>query len=345
MNDIVAPNTAHYVEELKANLKQVGNESASLSLRTAQLRTRPYVEDATRKVIGETVRSIEDAHRIKKAPHDQIEWALHYTSTEAILAMLEKDRYIRMSSSLGFNDPDEGQYLWRSTLGMRKAREAGFLPQQNESEETPSYAYIASFILNQEQDPDRNDAADNNIPYWMHYGDDGNGVAIKVAIPLELLYKVKYGHHEAWKTVAIIQEQIDPLLETVEEIGNYYVSAIAKSIIQQSLQRVNFLYKSRYYAYEQECRAIELADRTDLPRQVTYKENRGSKTFRSHLNHPYLSTKGENGPFRSGSELIIGPCVENRQDAVDYFELLIKRNDLRTQVKTSQINYRRSGNR
>lgn len=339
MTDIAVPDTTHYVDTLNADVARIKNEATRLSPRTIQLRMANCVASATTEIIQSTARSIEDSHRLTKASNSRTEWVLHYTSIDTLLSMLEEDHYIRMSSSLGFNDPDEGQYLWRSTLGLAQAREAGFLPQQQEANEGQSHAYIASFILNHQ------DAADNNIPYWMHYGNDGNGVAIKVAIPTDLLYQVRYGHEEALETVATIKSHIDPLLEVVENLEDDQVSMTAKSIIQRSLQRLNFLYKSRYYAYEQECRAIELPDQTALPLQITYGGSYGTKAFRSHLNHPSLSTEGTTGLFQSGSELIIGPCVENRQDAVNYLKTRFEKAGLHTQVKTSQINYRRSGNR
>ena len=346
MTEIEVPNTAPHIAELRQNLEQIAAGGPNRSPRNIAARAKPYVEQTTTKVAQETVNAIEATHRMADNDSDQTLSVYHYTSIDTAIALLKSAgeyAFLRMYSSQGFNDPDEGQYLHRSTIGLRNSQAPGFLPEPQRGEQplaNPNYAYIASFIIDE-----TGDAAGNNIPYWIHYGDDGNGVAIKLAVPRKSLYKVKYGELEAKKTMATLRKHLDPLLEEVKKHNNAYLLTIAKSIIQESLQRLNFLYKSSYYAYERECRVIELPGRTELIPLVAYEGKHNANPFRSYVNHPSLSTKGEQGIFRSGAEITLGPCVENRQDAQRFFEDLKNRSGHHIQIKTSSINYRRSSNR
>lgn len=350
MTEIAVPNTEQHVENLRQNLERVSshasNEATSRSPRNVFISQIHHVEQATMKVAQETVNAIEATHRIPKDSSEQPFFVYHYTSIDTAIALLKstgKDAFLRMYSSQGFNDPDEGQYLHRSTIGLKHSQDLGFLPVPNQDDEPvakPSYAYIASFILN-----GTGNAAGNNIPYWMHYGDDGNGVAIKLAVPRQNLYQIKYGESNAKKTMATLRKNLEPLLEVVKSINSEDMLSTAKNIIQESLQRLNFLYKSSYYAYERECRIIELPGKTELTPQVAYEGRQSSQPFRSYLKHPALSAMGEDGIFRSGAEIILGPCVENRQDALRFFEDLKNNSGHRIQIKASSINYRRSNNR
>ena len=346
MTEIEVPNTAPHIAELRQNLEQIAAGGPNRSPRNIAARAKPYVEQTTTKVAQETANAIEATHRMADNDSDQTLSVYHYTSIDTAIALLKNPgerTFLRMYSSQGFNDPDEGQYLHRSTIGLRNSQALGFLPEpQQEGEPLPdqNHAYIASFII------DKNgDAAGNNIPYWIHYGDDGNGVAIKLAVPRQILYEVKYGDLEAQKTMDTLRKHLEPLLAAVKNLGNEYLLPTAKSIIQESLQRLNFLYKSSYYAYERECRVIELPGRTELPPHIAYEGKHSAKPFRSYLNHPSLSAEGEHGIFRSGAEITLGPCVENRQDARRFFENLANKFGHHIQIKASSINYRRSANR
>lgn len=103
----------------------------------------------------------------------------HYTKVDTAIALLKgagQDAFLRMYSSKGFNDPDEGQYPYRSTLSLQDAHAAGLLPEHQHEDEwlrRLNYAYIASFVI------DKNcNTASNNIPYWIHYGDDGSSLPL-----------------------------------------------------------------------------------------------------------------------------------------------------------------------
>lgn len=346
MTEIAVPNIEQHVEELRQNLKRVATGGPSRSPRNLSAQAKPYVEQATAKVAYKIANAIEAPHRIAENDPEQPLFVYHYTSIDTAIALLinaGEGTFLRMYSSQGFNDPDEGQYLHRSTIGLLNSQQMGFLPEMRQDDEpipSPNCAYIASFIFDE-----AGDAADNNIPYWTNYGDDGNGVAIKLAVPRQSLYAVKYGEANAKQTMAILCKHLEPLLETVKNLDNEELLSTAKAIIQKSLQRLNFLYKSSYYDYEKECRVIELPSQTKLKPQVDYKGKHSPQPFRSYLEHTALSTKGKNGIFRSGAEITLGPCVENRQDARRFFENLINKSGHHIQIKTSSINYRRSTNR
>ena len=129
------------------------------------------------------------------------------------------------------------------------------------------------------------------------------------------------------------------MLEEVESLNVPDVLSKSKDIIQNSLQRINYLYKSNAYSYEKECRIIVPSD-TDLDTKVQHKEG----TFKHYVQHPALSTSEETGIFRSGSAITIGPCVESQKAAKQYLENLIYKAGIHTAVRTSKISYRRSGN-
>jgi len=291
MTEIEVPNTAQHIAELRQNLEQIAAGGTNRSPRNIAARAKPYVEQTTTKVAQETVSAIEATHRMADNGSDQPLSVYHYTNIDTAIALLKSAgeyAFLRMYSSQGFNDPDEGQYLHRSTIGLLNSQQMGFLPEMRQDDEpipSPNCAYIASFIFDE-----AGSAADNNIPYWTNYGDYGNGVAIKLAVPRQSLYAVKYGEANAKQTMAILCKHLEPLLETVKNLDNEELLSTAKAIIQKSLQRLNFLYKSSYYAYERECRVIELPGRTELTPQAAYEGKHHAKPFRSYLSHPDLSS-------------------------------------------------------
>ena len=340
MAKMKVPSTRKHITTLRKDLKQIKAGEHRRS-------PRNIISEATKKVAQETIHAIEETHRVKNSGSPEPMFVYHYTTLDTAIALLaetEEPNFLRMYSAAGFNDPDEGKFLYQSTIGLEEAQKQGFLPTYQHLGEVPFKAtepYIASFIIDEKGNP-----ASNSLPYWNQYGDNSKGVALKIAVPRKEIYVVKYGEAEAQATIQVLQKNLGPLLEEIKKQDNESLLITARTTIQNQLQKLNYLYKSGYYRYEQECRIIEFRDTLEPNAEVEYKGKDHPFPFRSYINHPSLSTQEPNSIFKSGAEITIGPAVENRRDAQMFFNNLIaKSGQSHLQVKVSNIHHRKSSNR
>lgn len=294
---------------------------------------------------------------------------VHYTKVETAIHLLEntchaagKYAHLRMYSSAAFNDPDEGLYLYRASIGLDKAESLGLVPparspgEENISRqsrevrelsppERPSteenHAYIASFVT--PRDPRKVREAADNLPLWRFYGNDGDGVSLVVTIPESDLRKVRYGEDEARETAAIIAKYCQRILAPVLKLNNEAAEQEAKRIIREQLQLISYLYKSEAYKHENESRIVVLPEgNTGTVNQHTEYRN---GQFRAYHKHNHLSTSSDNGIFRSTSEIIVGPRVRHRVAAQNHIKRLAQNAGLPTQVRASDIRYRGADSR
>ena len=273
---------------------------------------------------------------------------VHYTKVETAIHLLEntchaekKYAHLRMYSSAAFNDPDEGLYLYRSTIGLEKAESLGLIRPERRSDERAKYAYIASFVTpHNDESPYK--AADK-LALWRSYGNDGDGVSLVVQIPASALHAVLYGEKEAWETVDIIERYSQRVLESIRKLHNEVVKQEAARVIRERLNLLNYLYKSEAYDYEGESRIVVMpeGDNGTVKQHTEYKNGQ----FRTYHKHKHLSTSQEDGIFRSGSAIIVGPRVRHRVAAQNHIKRLAQKAGLPTQVRASDIRYRGTDSR
>ena len=284
------------------------------------------------KVLGIICSRIEKRHKIKKSKHDYV---IHYTSMSTILSILQNasGSSIRLYDSVHFNDPEEGNYLTRSILKRYE--------WLNKTD--VRHAYIASFILPKEGKDDMND----NLVFWRTYGQEGEGCSLSLYTP-PLLYEVSYGNDSpnipyTKNKLRSILDLLDPLEIDRPSIPEKVQEIFAKSIYK-SLERIRYLYKSKAYEHENECRFIFLESDIVNKDKIHFEyRDRGNHSayIRHYYEHRHLQIKKL---LRSGSVITLGPCVPYRDDVRECIEILKDRIKIRgfsTEIRPSGILYRK----
>ena len=243
--------------------------------------------------------------------------------------------FLRMYDSLNLNDPEEGQLFYRHFD----------LPEEYKwmYDRKPPHAYIASFII--PNDPDK-PARDDDLKYWLAYGKGGDGCSLRIKIPPNRLQKVLYGSDSVKETIQ--QLDIVSILRTLDPLINVPTNPVIqertrKSLsetVWQNLARLAYLYKSSSYAYENECRLIEVApyvpDRAKF-QYIEYPDGFG------HLRHYYeADTLRTDKILVTDSSVTLGPCVPRRKSVAFSLERLFRQARLiEPEIKFSKIPFRK----
>ena len=319
--------------------------------------------------VNEAIDDIEQGHLIEaNSGSANIFHAVHYTSVATLISILkaahhdpsedivDRQGYLRMYSSIGFNDPGEGVYLARVGQETADLHPPPYFNEMvwrspSEPEAAEQYAYVASFIR-PNPSGGAGHAADNLV-FWRGYGQEGTGCALKLTLNPSHLREVKYGSEPARETVDKLHNSLGPILELVSNLyglapGLDLASAV-RDVVHSGMERLNYLYKSAAYEYEQECRVVAtpltIAD-TGIRPNFEYTGMPGSQSTKRFIEYPALDTDPATGIFRSTSTITLGPCVTNRSDTRDYLEQLRLAAGLHgITVRLSNIEYRNASNR
>ena len=278
------------------------------------------------------VNDIQQDHRISPDPGRQTTFhAVHYTSVATVISMLKRARhtsqdeendvnaYLRMYSSVGFNDPGEGLYLAKiaketagiedlvSLIDMDKGS-SGAIGAERE------YAYVASFIqLRGELD---NEQAADDLVFWRGYGHEGTGCALTLTLNSDHFRRVKYGPAAVTETFVKLQRSLRPIIQETNILNDRFdgidFTDILKDIIRLEMQGFHYLYKSEAYRYEQECRIVEtpITIRTaNIHPVFDHTGPLGFQSTKRYIEHPALTTRPRDGIFQSVSSITLGPCA------------------------------------
>ena len=320
----------------------------SIYERREQIRYDNYLEhtvsDALKKAMDKMLFDIKNRHQIPTTNNRFV----HYTSISTLVSLLEKsgqgsNDYLRLYDSAHFNDPDEGRYLERHSEGSLE-----FIGITSSSHK---HAYITSFVP--EKDPSGG-CNRNNLVFWRAYGDDCQGCSIEIPFPATRLSKVLYGREQAAKTIRIlyvvVKEQlpiirncVNPLMEIGDDQNILDTKNTVERTILSELESIKYLYKSKAYDYEQECRFI-MTD-TDIKNanndEIKFEYNdaiKGRKTAKHYYEHEELSTRNI---LVTGAKITLGPAAEDRYSLKLYLEDLLKKAGLTgPRVECSKIPYR-----
>ena len=303
---------------------------------------RLYFDDAVSssflpRAVAEAFAPITDRHAISEDDFKLV----HYTSVDNLIKIM-KSGYLRLWDSAHFNDPDEGRYLTRTTQWDHKAG-SNWL-----SVPVEGHAYIASFIFPKDKSAD----IKNNLVFWRTYGKDGHGCSLEIPggqfIGKDLpLLRVLYGSDEAQITMnelkkledesfADIRNVLDPAKGIVGE--NYLDEVIMRKVADQ-FEAISYLYKSKAYDYENECRLVVTADgMLDQPEYHYISSDSGHEDVRQYYEHTMLSAKNL---LVSGTIITLGPSVKNKERIESYLKYLLDEAGLPGPViEKSQIPYR-----
>lgn len=284
---------------------------------------------------------------------NQVTEVVHYTTLKSLFSLLygttpPRDpskttkpeppatvgRFLRLYDSANFNDPTEGTYLLSR---FTDAYDVLMVP-----------AYIASFVT-----PDkarRNSIADtrNNLVFWRHYGDEGRGCSI--SIPADRfapsrsnlqLQKVTYGRthaNRAAKKLRGVVRHLEPLMSDSASPG---IRRQVAATILSSLGQLPYLYKSRAYSYEQECRLVALESALTHYGGIQYdfvEPSDRTGRIRMYGQHPCLTLTNI---LSTGSVITLGPCVPNADNIKYAIEKLLTSAGISgVPIETSDIPYR-----
>lgn len=292
---------------------------------------------------------------------------VHYTSLSNVIAMLKPDddgneRYLRMYSTIGFNDPSEGRYF--IDLAREKSKFLKELLPEGGVDADP--AYIASFIRVDSSNSESHHNMDpaDHLMFWRAYGREGTGCSLTLFFDdkEDEIHNVVYGKRNTIKNIKSIERELQQLFNVADVA---FDAAIARGVIRQDelsddmqsarrskwlnlqssirLNRSRYLYKSDPFQYETECRFIvtpDTADEKGMAIKFDYSGPPSKEVVKKYVEHPSLKLTDK--IFQTGSAITLGPLVPNPQHTKEYLEQLLKNaNFYGCQVRCSKIDYRR----
>lgn len=345
------------MEKLKAKVKSAPEYFKKSDKRALEYANHVVVP-ALQDVLKALCLQIEEHHKVEDNENSRI-FVIHYTSIATLVSILQgasakqqerkgkesvdkefasepkpsdKKTLWRLYDSVHLNDPDEGNYFARNLN----------LPQKYDWLEKIDvrHAYIASFIL-----PNNKKDMSNNLVFWRTYGQEGEGCSLSLSVPCSELRQILYGPDKVKSNAKVLR----PVLDSLKPLVRIRDSSLRESIreklaetIWKSLERIRYLYKSKAYEYEHECRLIVPESDTDKNKiRFEYQDRNNSPArLRHYYEHEDLHIKDL---MRSGSSITLGPCVPYRDNVRSCIEVLKDRAELYgPKIKFSDIPYRRT---
>ena len=321
------------------------NKSKKLDPNKLQSFYTDFIRPCISEVISDLCSSIRKSHKITpETLNSQFGKKLvHYTSLNTIVTMLKKIKenqndYLRMYDSSHFNDPDEGNYLLR----ISELPELNKLVDDIEKQARPSY--VASFV----QSIENKDISDDLV-FWRTYGDEGEGCSLTLMNrPVDQLKSIFYGKEKAKQTIERIEKVWKDIYNIIRPIFHILEESIVQTdlaaIIEEEIEDIRYLYKSKAYEHENEVRFIEtessIKDHNGELKFDFSRADKPLKCLRLYYENQDLSTKKI---FVSGTTITLGPCVKDAYNMRYYLENLKRKANLcRVDIKISKIRYRKT---
>lgn len=187
----------------------------------------------------------------------------------------------------------------------------------------------------------------DNLVFWRTYGREGEGCSLKLQIPRDRLRKVLYGDCEVnstWKDLGPVLDDLYPALYPLVNINEQVLKeTIQKTLAEatwKSLARLRYLYKSKAYEYEGECRFV--IPELDVDKDkicFEYQEQNNSPRIRHYFEDDALKVENI---LTTGSLITLGPCVPHPYNMSYYIKSLLTKAELPgPAIKTSEIPYRK----
>ena len=285
--------------------------------------------------------------------------AVHYTSLDAVIAMLKAVRdgegYLRMYSASGFNDPNEGK-LFTSVAKEKSQTLAPCLPEDQDVDWNP--AFVASFIRVEQSDGEQSQTVDpaNDLLYWRIYGREGTGCSLQLSLAAasEEIREVTYGEIATANSIASIDNALAEAFHVAERVVNIATddgllkgnapdsSNIIGDQIQAELKKVRYLYKDLTYRFEKECRLVETPESVaekGIRAEFDYSGTQGTAVVKKYIDHPSLKLTAD--MLDSKSQIMLGPLVPNPVHTKEYIKRLLQEAAFYgPKVRISKIPYR-----
>lgn len=268
---------------------------------------------------------------------------VHYTTMPAAVNILKCG--FRMYNAATLNDPKEGDIPGCKNFSGYVLKDLG-LPYDAQSVDggKPGPAYILSFSSCPPlSPPDRVVDAEDDLKYWLSYGDRGRGCSIKIstsALKATLkdgasgaVWRVHYGDEPRESIMQKIKPALTPLADFLKQHKhNEYVTHGTRAI-KYALSIVGYLFKSNKYRHEDEWRIIKVVN--DNQQGIIEIDDRNPALVRRYI-------KGPKTDILDSSALItVGPSARLPDEAVKSILLLRDKNGLKPfGVKPSTISFR-----
>lgn len=176
----------------------------------------------------------------------------HYTSLSAMEKLTRKGAKFRLSNVAYLNDPMEGHLFIKHMKNCFDGEQfSGWSYLRRERGLVPvSDSFVASFT----------DSAEEQLPMWVQYGDDGQGCRIGIR-PKSLkapLYSIVYDAHTLSQFLDSVRGALKTYLERVGTVNmdTDIVFHYAASVLTQ----VSYLCKDAHYEHEREMRILLFSD-------------------------------------------------------------------------------------
>ena len=273
--------------------------------------------------LGTKMKEINQWHTIDASPESDAS-VIHYTSLNTLTSILknfiEHDTgYLRMNDSFHLNDPDEGQYLIEH---LQLSNEYDWLLEDN-----VAHAYIASFIL-AEPNENRELGDEDDLAYWLAYGNRGIGCSIKTPISHDRFRHVLYGNEDVVRTAYKLD--LRRLLNALSPFTNgnnaHFMLIARKSIsdvIWRNISEILYLYKREAYDYEKECRMIRSV--LDIPKNdIRFSDSSGLNSSLGPRHYLWDNHLKIDELLVTGSAITLGPRVSRPENVKFYVEKLLE---------------------
>ena len=308
-----------------------GLTSVVASLNRQLSRKRGVDEWGLRPLLQDTVAArLNDVFRAKFAEIDRlhdlgkdVREIVHYTSLDMLVSVLRdkaegRDSFVRMYDSFHLNDPEEGQHLVRRIELLDQ--QGWFLEKKN------LHAYIASFVV-PEDSKDQELRDEDNLKYWLAYGQRGRGCSIRFPVSHNRFRRVLYGQQEVARTLegldlTAIWNCLEPLTNNRDQEVSRIAHDLLSEVMRKNIARILYLYKDDAYKYEQECRAVKsVLEVADEDIRFERLEQLASPQSLRHYYHD--SDLSIDRILVTGSLITIGPLVSRPYNVMYYIKTLL----------------------
>lgn len=256
----------------------------------------------------------------------EIQTVLHYTSLHALEHLTKPGAKFQLSHVSHLNDPEEGSFGLKEAVDIFKGETYKKL-RENWKEKKVRSVFVSSFSIAD------NGRRTEDLPMWVHYGDQGKGCIIQFQVTsLEPeIYKVCYQPKNNSST-----SPFQRYIESVKGILDEYIENNSPSLrknddvvllfAKESIEQASYLYKSKYYSYEHEARVLHMKSLTEANER---EEIRAGEYF------PRLYTELDNS--LEIKSITLGPKVKNPEHII---AALIKRGINSNNIYHSKVVYR-----
>lgn len=320
-------------------------------LKEVNAREQGGVEHTARKLFSEQISELLTNSVLSQFSREggETEFVVHYTTMSATVNIL-KSGFFRMYHAATLNDPKEGGIPGCENFSQHALNyvlNCLGVPQDNaESAEgdKPGPGYILSFSSCPPlSPPDRVVDAEDDLKYWLSYGDRGRGCSIKIstsALKIALndgasgaIWRVRYGNETNESVMDKIKPVLTPLVDFLKQRNDEEYMAHGIRAIRHVLTIVGYFFKDQRYQHEDEWRIIKVV--TDNQQGVIEIDDRNPALVRRYIKGP------ETDILDSGALITVGPSARLPDEAVKSILLLRDKNGLKPfGVKPSTISFR-----